>query len=34
MAEKELDLLQFASIYVTELCAGPAKIMGCEMIKH
>jgi hypothetical protein len=33
MAQKELNLLQFASIYVAKLSARPPKVMRCEMIQ-
>jgi hypothetical protein len=33
MAQKELDLLQFTSDYVAELCTGPSKIVRSEVIK-
>ena len=33
MAQKELNLLQFASIYVAKLSAGPPEVMRCEVIQ-
>jgi hypothetical protein len=33
MAQKELNLLQFASIYEAKLSAGPPEVMRCEVIQ-
>ena len=33
MAEKELNLLQLASVDVTQLCTCPPQVVRCEMIK-
>jgi hypothetical protein len=33
MAQKELNLLQFTSIYVAKLCTGPPKVMRSEVIE-
>jgi hypothetical protein len=33
MAQKELNLLQFASIYVAKLSAGPPEVMRREVIQ-
>ena len=32
MPEKKLDLLQFATVHMAEICAGSSKIMRCELI--
>jgi hypothetical protein len=33
MAQKKLNLLQFASIYVAKLSAGPPEVLRCEAIQ-
>jgi hypothetical protein len=33
MPQKELDLLQFTSVYVAQLRTGPPKIVRSEVIK-